>query len=360
MQTNPLNEKRLHQLNQAAELKKLPIAKLISLFENRSEGTAQQRHDIIHHINNNPKTFTGKGVTIGFTGTPGAGKSSLIAELCKKLTKNSDLRIAVLAIDPSSQSSGGAILGDRTRMHSGSKNRNLFFRSQASNLELGGITHNTFQATRLLRYLFDLIIIETVGIGQNEIDIQYMSDHTFLLMQPLAGDQIQFMKAGIMEIPDSFVVNKCDEERLARTSYHMLRASLKQSKLIILNAKDNFENAAKDNIFLTSATKNKGIQELADFIQSIQRNHLNEDDLNGNIPNEDNPNGSEQNENCLRENKKPKDIESFYLQKAIQELYGKFGLGILSQEHDSLKQLSGYEEKMAFAIAAIEQHILRR
>ena len=345
MQTNPLNENRLNQLNQAAELKKLPLAKLISLFENRSEGTAQQRHDIIQHINNNPKTFTGKGVTIGFTGTPGAGKSSLIAELCKTLTKNSDLRIAVLAIDPSSQSSGGAILGDRTRMHSGSKSKNLFFRSQASNLELGGITHNTFQATRLLRYLFDLIIIETVGIGQNEIDIQYMSDHTFLLMQPLAGDQIQFMKAGIMEIPDSFVVNKCDEERLARTSYHMLRASLKQSKLIILDAKDSFENAAKDNIFLTSATKNKGIQELAEFIRSIQGNNVNEDNVN---------------ENSQNKNKKPKNIESFYLQKAIQQLYGKFGLDILSQEHDSLKQLSGYEEKMAFATAAIEQQILRR
>ncbi len=344
MQTNPLNENRLNQLNQAAELKKLPLAKLISLFENHSEKAAQQRHDIIHHITNNPKTFTGKGVTIGFTGTPGAGKSSLIAELCKSLTRNSDLRIAVLAIDPSSQKSGGAILGDRTRMHSGSKNKNLFFRSQASNLELGGITHNTFQATRLLRHLFDLIIIETVGIGQNEIDIQYMSDHTFLLMQPLAGDQIQFMKAGIMEIPDSFIVNKCDEERLARTSYHMLRASLKQSKLIILDAKDSFENAAKDNIFLTSATKHKGIQELAEFIQSIQRNDLSMDNLS---------------ENKQNESKKPKDIESFYLQKAIQKLYGEFGLNILLQDQDALKQISGYEEKMAFATTAIEQRILR-
>ena len=350
MQTNPLNENRLNQLNQAAELKKLPLAKLISLFENRSEKAAQQRHDIIHHINNNPKTFTGKGVTIGFTGTPGAGKSSLIAELCKSLTHNSDLRIAVLAIDPSSQKSGGAILGDRTRMHSGSKNKNLFFRSQASNLELGGITHNTFQATRLLRHLFDLIIIETVGIGQNEIDIQYMSDHTFLLMQPLAGDQIQFMKAGIMEIPDSFVVNKCDEERLARTSYHMLRASLKQSKLIILDAKDNFENAAKDNIFLTSATKHKGIQELAEFIRSIQRNN----------PGENSPSKNNLSEDSQNESKKPKDIESFYLQKAIQKLYGEFGLNILLEDQDTLKQISGYEEKMAFATTIIKQRILRR
>ena len=107
----------------------------------------------------------------------------------------------------------------------------------------------------------------------------------------------------------------------------------------MLNAKDSFENAAKDNIFLTSATKHKGIQELAEFIRSIQRN--------------------DSNENKQNKNKNPKDIENFYLQKTIQELYGKFGLDILSQEQESLKQVTGYEEKMTFAIAAIEQQILR-
>ena len=131
----------------------------------------------------------------------------------------------------------------------------------------------------------------------------------------------------------------------SRTSYHMLRASLKQSKLIVLNAKDSFENAAKDNIFLTSATKHKGIQELAEFIRSIQRNNLGENNLS---------------ENKQSESKKPKDIENFYLQKTVQELYGKFGLDILSQEQESIKQLTGYEEKMTFAITAIEQRILGR
>lgn len=346
MQTKPLSEQRLSQLNQAAALKKLPLAKLISLFENRTAEATQQRHDIIQHIKNYPTTFNGKGVVIGFTGTPGAGKSSLIAELCKTLTKSNELRIAVLAIDPSSQQSGGSILGDRTRMRSGEKNKNLFFRSQASNLELGGITHNTFQATRLLRHLFDLIIIETVGIGQNEIDIQYMSDHTFLLMQPLAGDQIQFMKAGIMEIPDSFVVNKCDEERLARTSYHMLRASLKQSKLIVLDAKDNFDNAAKDNIFLTSATKQKGISELAEFIRSIQNQNA---DVNSNTIH--GTHGAEH-----RTNNK-KDIDSFYLKKAIQDQYGQFGLGIIEQHVETLATLGSYEEKMHFSLSAIRRHL---
>lgn len=359
MQTNPLNEDRLQQLKQAAELKKLPLARLISLFENRSTEASQQRHDIIKHISSNPDQFTGKGVVIGFTGTPGAGKSSLIAELCKELTANNDLRIAVLAIDPSSQQSGGSILGDRTRMHSGVKNKNLFFRSQASNLELGGVTHNTFQATRLLRHLFDLVIIETVGIGQNEIDIQYMSDHTFLLMQPLAGDQIQFMKAGIMEIPDSFVVNKCDEERLARTSYHMLRASLKQSKLIVLHAKDNFENAAKDNIFLTSATKQKGIVELAEFIRSLFI-----------LPPPIRPlktaPTAEERENT--ENRK--DIDSFYLKKSIEAQFGTFGLNILQKQHQDKspqignkpqpEKMTTFEEKYHQALALINQYIVRK
>lgn len=327
--THPLEPDVLHQLTQAAALKKLPLAKLISLFENRSSGAAQQRHNIIRHILDHPADFTGKGAVIGFTGTPGAGKSSLIAELCKILTANNTLRVAVLAIDPSSQQSGGSILGDRTRMRSGNKSKNLFFRSQASNLELGGVTHNTFQATRLLRHLFDLIIIETVGIGQSEIDIQYMSDHTFLLMQPLAGDQIQFMKAGIMEIPDSFVVNKCDEERLARTSYHMLRASLKQSKLIVLNAKDDFKNAAKDNIFLTSATKQKGTHELAEFIESL-----------------------------LPTNKAAsRDIDWFYLGKSIADQYGKFGTSIMDQHKDEIASRTTYEEKLILTLAAIVQQI---
>ena len=310
-------------------MKKLPLAKLVSLFENQSPDAAQQRHDIIKHILSHPNDYSGKGVVVGFTGTPGAGKSSLVAELCKILIRNNpSMRIAVLAIDPSSQVSGGSILGDRTRMHSGEKNPNLFFRSQASNLELGGVTHNTFQATRLLRHLFDLVIIETVGIGQNEIDIQYMSDHTFLVMQPLAGDQIQFMKCGIMEIPDSFIVNKCDEENLARTSYHMLRSSLKQAKLVMLDEQDDFQRAAKDKIFLTSAVKNKGIDELSAFIASVGQSS------------------------------EFKKTDYYYLFKSIQHQFGRFGTGLLEDALPALFDgLITYEEKEVAALQLIKQGI---
>ncbi|RLT98606.1 ArgK/MeaB family GTPase [Ketobacter sp.] len=321
----------IEKLNQARALKKWPLAKLITLFESKLPGSAHIRQAIHHHILNHPDQFPRKACILGFTGTPGAGKSSLIAELCRQLlAKNPNITVAVLAIDPSSQISGGSILGDRTRMHYGKKEPRLFFRSQASNLELGGITESTFQACRVLRHLFDYIIIETVGIGQNEIDIQYMTDHTFLVMQPLAGDQIQFMKCGIMEIPDSFIVNKCDEERLARTSYHMLRSSLKQAKLVELHAEDDYRQAAKDKIFLTSALKGKGIQELADHAlaqHSIRPWHQ---------------------------------AELFYLKKSIQRRYGEFGIQFFEQaalqplwENEQIS----YEEKERGILSRIQEHI---
>ncbi|MCG8670516.1 MAG: hypothetical protein MI867_13950 [Pseudomonadales bacterium] len=314
------------QLTQAAELKKLPLGKLISLFENQTEAATQQRHTIVKQLSNNNQAR--KGVVIGFTGTPGAGKSSLIAEVCQSLLEtDKDITIAVLAVDPSSQVSGGSILGDRTRMRTQGKEPRLFFRSQASNLELGGVTQNTYQATRLLQYFFDYILIETVGIGQNEVDIQYMTDHTFLVMQPLAGDQIQFMKCGIMEIPDSFIVNKCDEELLARRSYHMLRTSLKQAKLVALDADDNYHQAVKDNIFLTSALKQTGIQSLANFILSLDK-------------------------------KANSDRDSFYLEKRIQMDFGRFGVAIYREHLEKISTLTTFEEKEHALRSIIKGHII--
>ena len=324
-QQHHISALREQQLSQAAQLKKLPLAKLISLFENQTADASIERRQIVKWLQAQPNQR--RGVVIGFTGTPGAGKSSLIAEVCKTLLQlDNKITIAVLAVDPSSQVSGGAILGDRTRMRTQGKEPRLFFRSQASNQELGGVTQNTYQATRLLKHFFDLIIIETVGIGQNEVDIQYMTDHTFLVMQPLAGDQIQFMKCGIMEIPDSFVVNKCDEEKLARTSYHMLRTSLKQAKIVELHAPDNFHEANKDKIFLTSAIKNKGILELAQFIAK--------------------QNVSQQ-----------LDREQFYLKKSIQKKYGEFGLSILAKHSPEFASLDTYEDKENYILSTIQAKI---
>jgi LAO/AO transport system kinase len=225
------------------------------------------------------------------------------------------LSVAVLAVDPSSQSSGGALLGDRTRTQLPVSNPRIFFRSQASDLDLGGVGRKTFQVVRLLRYFFDLVIIETVGIGQSEVEVKTLSDHTVLVMQPLAGDQVQFMKAGVMEVPDTFVVNKCDEDSLAKKSYHLLKSSLKLVHIYV-----GAEGDGNKQIFLTSALKQKGIGELADFVMS-------QISLAGNRQSLQN-------------------LEAYYLKKQVACVYGTYGLAVLERyEKSGLSMLKTFEEK---------------
>lgn len=322
-----LSDRQRAQLAAAIQGQKLALGKLISLVENPQPDAVAARRALMSELKANPLSPVRRGLVVGFTGTPGAGKSSLINELCQHLlTRDTSLTIAVLAVDPSSHHSGGAILGDRTRMRTQGKQPRLFFRSQASNLELGGVTHNTFQAIRLLRHLFDLILVETVGIGQNEVDIQHLTDHTFLVMQPLGGDQIQFMKCGIMEIPDSFIVNKCDEEKLARNSYYLLRGALKQARLIALDAPDDHRHATTDQVFLTSALRGLGLTPLADFILTLQPRPL-----------------AQQRR------------DDFYLQKAVQQAFGQFGLNVLAtvRAAPDWQQDAGYEDKHACVMGEI-------
>ena len=169
------------------------------------------------------------------------------------------VRLAILAIDPTSQVSGGALLGDRVRTHFPAGEDRVFFRSQATQGALGGMGRRTFHVTRLLRYLFDLIFIETVGVGQSEIEVGHLADLTLLVMQPLAGDHVQFMKAGVTEIPDAFVINKCDEERLARRSQHELRAALDLARLD--------QGGRPHQIFQTSALSGRGVAELVAYLR---------------------------------------------------------------------------------------------
>lgn len=258
-------------VDQARQLEKWPIARLVSLFESDSLQAAQDRERVmgyLQYVELEPEGYSSsQGTILGITGTPGAGKSSLIGKLCLHLLEAvPELTIAVVAIDPSSQNSGGALLGDRTRTQFPINEKRLYFRSQASALDLGGMGRKTFQVVRLLRRIFDLVIIETVGIGQSEIEVDRLSDHTLLVMQPLAGDQVQFMKAGIMEVPDTFVINKCDEDTLATRSYHLLKSSLKLANIYV-----NEGDRQAAPIFLTSATKQRGITELAEHILGVMK-----------------------------------------------------------------------------------------
>ena len=147
------------------------------------------------------------------TGPPGSGKSTLIAEVALRvLERRPEAAVAVLAVDPTSPISGGALLGDRVRVRFPPGENRLFFRSQASELELGGLGRHTFPVCRLLQHLFDCLLVETVGVGQSEVDIRRLVDRTYLVLPPHWGDAVQLMKAGILEIPDAVVSSKQDLE----------------------------------------------------------------------------------------------------------------------------------------------------
>lgn len=286
-------------LRGSQNLEKFSIARAISLLERED---SRSLRNIIFPTLQDMGLSEDKAFTIGITGTPGAGKSSLIGELTRIfLEKNSNQSMAVVAIDPSSNISGGSILGDRTRVVMPRRENRIYFRSQASQLELGGVNPHTYHVIRLLRHFFDYVIVETVGIGQNEVEVSLLSDFAFLVMQPLGGDQVQFMKSGIMEVPDAFIVNKMDEENLGESSYHMLINTLEFLRDVLPGQK-------LPPVFKTSVIKRRGVDELWDFMSSI-------------VP------------------KKNRRQEAVYqLEKWVRNEYGRFGIRILREHSNQILQ----------------------
>ncbi|MGF1457324.1 MAG: ArgK/MeaB family GTPase [Alphaproteobacteria bacterium] len=155
-----------------------------------------------------------KGHVVGITGPPGVGKSSLIHALIG-LWRARGQTVAVIAVDPSSRRTGGALLGDRTRITADPDDTGIFIRSMAARDRLGGLADLTFPATILLRAVYDRIIVETVGVGQSETEIADIADTVVFCVQPASGDALQFMKAGIVEVPNIAVVTKADMGRVA-------------------------------------------------------------------------------------------------------------------------------------------------
>jgi LAO/AO transport system kinase len=208
-------------------------------------------------------------LVIGMTGAPGAGKSTLTDALISACRKAGS-RVAVLCIDPSSPFSGGAILGDRIRMGRHYQDAGVFVRSMASRGVLGGLAKTTVSVLALLEaFGFDYVFLETVGVGQSEVDIASVADHTVLVLTPAGGDAVQAFKAGIMEIADVFVVNKADlpgAERLMRE----IRAAQE------LGAHD--EHTWFAPILQTIGSEQKGIPELLEAIKT-HRKHLGENGL---------------------------------------------------------------------------------
>ena len=154
---------------------------------------------------------------IGLTGPPGAGKSTLLNALVRALRRQ-ERSVAVVVVDPSSQRSGGALLGDRARVRSGRADPEVFIRSMAARTRLGGLADATHASVTILAAVFDCVFIETVGVGQSEAEVARVADSVAYVAQPGAGDVLQYMKAGVLELPDMFVVNKSDQPDAERTA----------------------------------------------------------------------------------------------------------------------------------------------
>ncbi len=167
----------------------------------------------------------GAGHIVGVTGPPGAGKSTLLSALLRSW-RGDGRSVAVLAVDPSSKRSGGALLGDRARIEHDPADREVFIRSMAAGERLGGLAPATRAAAQALANAFDIVVIETVGVGQSETDVAEAADTVAVVVQPGSGDALQFLKAGIMEVPDVLVVTKADLGHLASRAEHDLQAAL--------------------------------------------------------------------------------------------------------------------------------------
>ncbi len=178
------------------------LARAITLVEDEDPA----RYDILKKI----YRHTNHSHIIGFTGSPGSGKSTLVDSLIT-LARNEGLSVGVLAVDPSSPFSGGALLGDRIRMQEHTLDDKVFIRSMGTRGTLGGLSKATREAAKIMEgFKKDIIILETVGVGQSEVDIAKYADTTLLVLTPASGDSVQTIKAGVMEIADVFVVNKAD------------------------------------------------------------------------------------------------------------------------------------------------------
>ncbi|MBK5229200.1 MAG: methylmalonyl Co-A mutase-associated GTPase MeaB [Actinobacteria bacterium] len=242
-------------VKRALEGDRRAIARLISLVEDGGSELPEVMKSLYPH--------TGGAYSIGITGAPGAGKSTLTERLIGR-ARADEHKVGVLAVDPSSPFSGGALLGDRVRMQSHATDPDVFIRSMATRGHLGGISLATPEAVRVLDASGkDLIVIETVGVGQAEVEITDACDTTLVVLNPGWGDAVQANKAGLMEIADVFVVNKADRQG-TRDTVRELNQMLEMS-----------ESGRKPEIVETVATKGEGIDALWDAIEA-HRSYQNE------------------------------------------------------------------------------------
>ena len=235
---------------------RLALARLITEVENDTEGA--------HQILNELFPYGGKAHIIGITGSPGTGKSSLVNKLALVMRRGEDQgllkKIGIVAIDPSSPFSGGAFMGDRVRMRDLAGKQGIFIRSMASRGRQGGLSRSTKDALIVLAAMaYDIIIIETVGAGQSEVDVSELAHSVGIVTIPGTGDGIQAIKAGILETGDVYIVNKCERPEAEATVFELS---------MMLNYRSSDSTKWKPVIIKTEALKGHGVRELADTFLS--------------------------------------------------------------------------------------------
>jgi len=223
------------------------VARLIRDIDDGTPGIRSVLKDLYPH--------TGNAYVVGITGAPGVGKSTLVDQVISHLRKQ-DKSVGVLAVDPTSPFSGGAILGDRIRMQRHCADPGVFIRSLATRGQFGGLTQSTRSAIDVLDAMGkDVILVETVGVGQDEVDVVKSAHTTVIIVMPGMGDDIQVIKAGILEVGDIFVINKADREGVDRTENHL-------KMMIEMDLKKYEEGGWVPSILRTEALFDKGVEEL--------------------------------------------------------------------------------------------------
>lgn len=247
------------------------------------------------------------GHLIGLTGPPGAGKSSLISALVKRWRAQQKV-VGILAVDPSSPVSGGALLGDRLRMLSSETDGGVFIRSLACRGEVGGLSAETWPMSLVMLAASDIVLVETVGVGQKEIDVSKLTDTTCFIAQPASGDTIQFLKAGIMEVPHVLIVNKEDIGLAARKTLTELRATLRKK---IHN--DDWEVP----VLSASAAHGTGIAQIVETVENHRRWLLDQGALSS----------------------RRRSFQAQWVVKRLGEEFGRFGLEALGGENRLIADL---------------------